>query len=304
MKIRMDRPVAAKAALAGIAIISKGAVLQGGQGEKTKVLAQVRHARILDVLAEFGALSVSDVAGQLNVSEMTIRRDLAELEKEGKLARTHGGAVRSEQAAEPAPASALPGEPPFQLRTVKNALAKQAIAAEAEALSAGARTIALDVGTTALLLARRLQDRQHTKIFTSSVRNAFFLGEGLAEVYLPGGRMRGDEMSISGPSAIAEFEALWFDIAFIGISGLTEHGIYDYSFDDAEMKRVFLNRSTQKVVLCDASKFACMSLVHVADLKQFDVLITDAEPPGDIARALAKAEVEIRIASPARRMAS
>ena len=101
MKIRMDRPVAAKAALAGIAIISKGAVLQGGQGEKTKVLAQVRHARILDVLAEFGALSVSDVAGQLNVSEMTIRRDLAEVEKEGKLARTHGGAVRSEQASCP-----------------------------------------------------------------------------------------------------------------------------------------------------------------------------------------------------------
>ncbi|WP_246750486.1 DeoR/GlpR family DNA-binding transcription regulator [Martelella lutilitoris] len=302
----MDRPAAAKAALAGIAIISKGAVLQGGQGEKTKVLAQVRHARILDVLAEFGALSVSDVAGQLNVSEMTIRRDLAELEKEGKLARTHGGAVRSEQAAEPvpAPAAALPGEPSFQLRTVKNALAKQAIAAEAEALSAGARTIALDVGTTALLLARRLQDRQHTKIFTSSVRNAFFLGEGLAEVYLPGGRMRGDEMSISGPSAIAEFEALWFDIAFIGISGLTEQGIYDYSFDDAEMKRVFLARSTRKVVLCDASKFSCMSLVHVADLEQFDVLITDAEPPADIAKALSKAEVEVRVASPARKMAS
>ncbi len=280
--------------------------MQGGQGEKTKVLAQVRHARILDVLAEFGAISVSDVAGQLNVSEMTIRRDLAELEKEGKLARTHGGAVRSEQAADPAPApsAALPGEPSFQLRAVKNGLAKQAIAAEAEALSAGARTIALDVGTTALLLARRLQDRQHTKIFTSSVRNAFFLGEGLAEVYLPGGRMRGDEMSISGPSAVAEFGALWFDIAFIGISGLTEQGIYDYSFDDAEMKRVFLARSTRKVVLCDASKFSCMSLVHVADLEQFDVLITDAEPPADIAKALSKADVEVRIASPARKMAS
>lgn len=278
--------------------------MQGGQGEKTKVLAQVRHARILDVLAEFGALSVSDVAGQLNVSEMTIRRDLAELEKEGKLARTHGGAVRSDQSAEPTPTPALPAEPAFQLRAVKNGLAKQAIAAEAEALSSGARTIALDVGTTTLLLARRLQDRQHTKIFTSSVRNAFFLGEGLAEVYLPGGRMRGDEMSISGPSAIAEFEALWFDIAFIGISGLTEQGIYDYSFDDAEMKRVFLARSTRKVVLCDASKFSCMSLVHVADLEQFDVLITDAEPPADIAKALSKADVEVRIASPARKMAS
>ncbi|MEO1988818.1 MAG: DeoR/GlpR family DNA-binding transcription regulator [Martelella sp.] len=288
-------------------IVPKGSVLQGAQGEKTgektKVLAQVRHSRILDVLAEFGALSVSDVAGQLGVSEMTVRRDLAELEKEGKLARTHGGAVRSEQTVAFAPA-ALPGEPSFQLRAVKNALAKQAIAVEAEALSAGARTIALDVGTTALLLARRLQDRQHTKIFTNSVRNAFFLGEGLAEVYLPGGRMRGDEMSISGPAAIADFTALWFDIAFIGISGLTAQGIYDYSFDDAEMKRVFLSRSTRKVVLCDASKFSCMSLVHVADLEQFDVLITDAEPPADLAQALAAAAVEIRIASPARKMAS
>ncbi|WP_246739490.1 DeoR/GlpR family DNA-binding transcription regulator [Martelella sp. HB161492] len=273
--------------------------------EKTKVLAHVRHARILEVLAQVGALSVSDVALQLGVSEMTIRRDLAELEKEGKLARTHGGAVRSDNGSEPgvAPQPFL-GEPAFQMRTAKNALAKQAIAAEAARLASAHRTIALDVGSTALTLARMLTDRQHAKIFTSSVRNAFFLGDGLGEVYLPGGRMRGDEMSITGPAAVAEFSELWFDIAFIGISGLTADGIYDYSFDDAEMKRVYLARSTRKVVLCDASKFNCMSLVHVSDLASFDTLITDVRPSGALAQALDKSGIEIIVANAGKRAAS
>ncbi|TPW30513.1 DeoR/GlpR transcriptional regulator [Martelella alba] len=273
--------------------------------EKTKVLAHVRHARILEVLAQVGALSVSDVALQLGVSEMTIRRDLAELEKEGKLARTHGGAVRSDNAGEPAIApQPFLGEPAFQMRTAKNALAKQAIAAEAARLASAHRTIALDVGSTALTLARMLTDRQHAKIFTSSVRNAFFLGDGLGEVYLPGGRMRGDEMSITGPAAVAEFSELWFDIAFIGISGLTADGIYDYSFDDAEMKRVYLARSTRKVVLCDASKFNCMSLVHVSELASFDTLITDLRPSGALSQALDKAGIEVIVANAGKRAAS
>ncbi len=268
--------------------------------ERTKVLARTRRAFILDAVAETGAVSVTEIAAQLGVSEMTVRRDLTELEKEGRLARTHGGAVSTDLTAivEPGLSATISrlNEPTFQARLAKNALPKRLIAEAAAQVASGLRTIALDVGTTTFLLARLLAGQQHVKFFTNSVRNATQLGEGLAEVYLPGGRMRNDELSISNATAISQFEALWFDIAFVGVSGLTSDGIYDYSFDDTEMKRVYLRRSTKKVVLCDASKFDCMSLVHIAPLSQFDMLITNASPPPELAEALEAAKVEVMVA--------
>ncbi|MBY3231660.1 DeoR/GlpR family DNA-binding transcription regulator [Rhizobium laguerreae] len=265
--------------------------------EKPKVLAQVRHARILETLARKGAVSVSDVASQLAVSEMTVRRDLIELEKDGRLVRTHGGAVRSGKAFEPIANEAVDREEPtFESRLTRNAAAKRTIAMAAAGVAAGARTLALDVGTTTYLLSGLLLNQPHTKIFTNGVRNAMQLGTGFGEVYLPGGRMRGEEMAISSQSAVSQFEELWFDIAFVGVSGITAQGIYDYSFEDTDMKRVYLRRATQKVVLCDSTKFKRMSLVHIAPLQQFDMLITDAMPPADLADALAAAGIDVRIA--------
>lgn len=263
--------------------------------DKPRVLAQVRQARILKTAHQQGSVSVGEIASEIGVSEMTIRRDLVELEREGKLHRIHGGAV---------PADGLEAgiavdreEPSFDSRSIQNNPGKRAIATAAAAISASARSLALDVGTTTYFLAERLADRQHCKIFTNSVRIAAQLGAGLAEVYVPGGRMRGDEMAISGPSAVEEFANLWFDVAFIGVSGVTTEGLFDYSFEDADMKRVYLHRSSQKIVLCDASKFQRMSLVHIAPLEDIDMLITDAEPPEILAAALAKAGVEVRVAT-------
>ena len=135
------------------------------------------------------------------------------------------------------------------------------------------------------------------KIFTNSVRIAAELAAHTAEVYIPGGRMRRDEMSISGRTAAEQFQDLWFDIAFLGVSGVTSGGVFDYSFEDADMKRIYLRRSGIKVVLCDASKFERMSLVHIAPLNGFDVLITDAAPPPSIAKALEDAMVRVDIAT-------
>ena len=261
--------------------------------ERARVPAAVRHAFILRALGEVGAVTVADVAQRLGVSDMTIRRDLGDLEREGRLSRTHGGAVR---AGAPEPAPSLAAEPTFESRLNKNALAKRAIAAAAAVAAEGAQAIALDVGATTYWLAGLLAERRQAKIFTNSLRIAARLGEGRAEVYLPGGRLRGDEMTISGPSAIEQFEALWFDVAFLGASGLTAEGAYDYSFDDAEMKRVYLSRATRKIALCDSSKFNAMSLVRFAPLSLFDTLITDAAPPPDLAAALSAAGVAVEVA--------
>lgn len=224
---------------------------------------------------------------------MTVRRDLIDLEKSGRLVRVHGGAVagRTETAKK-----FDRFEPSFDARIQRQRLAKERIAASAVRFAAGCRTLALDVGTTTFLMALQLKAQSDAKIFTNSLRVASELGDSPLEVYLPGGRLRKDEMSLCGTTAIATFQPLWFDMAFIGVSGLTASGIYDYSFEDTEIKRVYLRRSDVKVVLCDASKFEHMSLVQVAALDDFDVLITDAPPPDHIAAALADAGVQLVVA--------
>lgn len=266
-----------------------------GAGPRARMLPQLRHAHILSALAAHGAVQVSVIAQELGVSDMTIRRDLMDLEAAGKLTRTFGGALDT-GAGRQTPVDR--DEPHFEARMKRQREAKEAIAAAAAALARGCRTIALDVGTTTHLLARRLAGQPEAKLFTNSLRIAGELAAEVPEVYVPGGRVRPGELAIGGSAAVAQFQSLWFDIAFIGVSGLTPAGPFDYSFDDVELKRVYLRRSGVSVVLCDASKFERMSLVHIAALKDFHVLVTDAAPPPLLAAALADAGVRIEIAAP------
>ncbi|CZT37015.1 transcriptional regulator, DeoR family [Rhizobium sp. 9140] len=265
--------------------------------ERPKFLAQVRQAAIVSEIGRLGSVTVSDLAQQLSVSEMTVRRDLVELEKEGRLIRTHGGAVKPDRVPLAAATDNFDGEEPaFDARLARNVSLKRRIAVAAAELANGSRSIALDVGTTTYFVAEALTPRAQTKIFTNSIRSGGQLSGRGVETYLAGGKIRSDEMSISGPSAVAQFEMLWFDIAFVGVSGLAPEGIFDYSFEDTDMKRVYLTRASRKIVLCDSTKFNRMSLVLVAALGEFDTLICDEAPTGTLDSALKKAGVEIVIA--------
>lgn len=265
--------------------------------ERPKFLAQVRQAAIVSEISRAGSVTVSDLAQQLAVSEMTVRRDLVELEKDGRLIRTHGGAVKPDRAPTIAVTDNFDGEEPaFDARLARNVSLKRRIAAVAAELANGARSIALDVGTTTYFVAEAFAPRAQAKIFTNSIRSAGQLSSRGVETYLAGGKVRSEEMSTSGPSAVGQFETLWFDIAFVGVSGLTADGIFDYSFEETDMKRVYLTRASRRVVLCDSTKFDRMSLVLVAGLGEFNTLICDEAPTGALDSALKKAGVEIIVA--------
>jgi DeoR family glycerol-3-phosphate regulon repressor len=260
--------------------------------ELRRLPAQLRHKHLVSRAQQRGFIHVTDIASELGVSEMTIRRDLAELERGGALVRTRGGAV-----ADNVPQPVLDSEEPaFAARLRKHENEKRRIAAAAAQLVDRRLSVAIDVGTTTHLLAEALADRSGVKFFTSSLRTALLLGEAGREVYVPAGQVRGEEMSVCGPTARDEFERYWFDICFIGVSGLTAGGIFDYSLEDSELKRVYLGRSSRKVLLCDSSKFRHMSLIKIADLSDIDLLICDAPPPDDIADALDEADVAVQVA--------
>lgn len=262
---------------------------------QARYLPQERKKRILNMLVEQGRVTVVDISAELAVSEMTIRRDLAELETEGKLSRVHGGAVLTETVSQPI-MDPLPAH--FDARLSLHRENKMRIARMAAEVAGRYQSVALDIGTTTLFMVDELVKHERLKIFTNSVRIAHALGRyaQAPEVYLAGGMMRDDEMAIVGPSAIEQFQQFWFDIAFIGASGITSQGIYDSALDETEMKRVLIRRSGFKVLLCDSAKFQHMSLVQVSQWQDIDLLITDSAPPAVLATALELANVQVMIA--------
>ncbi|HVO04421.1 MAG TPA: DeoR/GlpR family DNA-binding transcription regulator [Candidatus Cybelea sp.] len=255
--------------------------------------AGARQARLIELIGRSGFLSVVESAEQLGVSAMTIRRDLEALEAKGVLTRTHGGAV------------ALPGqklevfdavEPEFEQRRRRQATAKARIAAAAATLVKPNETIALDVGTSVLALAKALAGRPDLKFLTNNLPAAMALAGGRSPVYVLGGQLRAPEMAVIGAAANDQARSYYFDRAFIGVSGVIEGGFYDYSLEDSDVKRAFIERARQVVVLCDSSKFDHRALARISELKHCHVMVTEAAPPEHLARALADAGTEVVVA--------
>ncbi|MET3924192.1 DeoR/GlpR family DNA-binding transcription regulator [Devosia sp. 2618] len=255
--------------------------------------SQARQQKILQRVHADGSVSVTQIARELQVSDMTVRRDLIELENDKKLLRVHGGAVLLPEDNEIAVDR---NEPVFALRMRKQFDVKQRIAAAAAKLLEDSRTIAIDVGTTTFQMVKHIPDTPGLKVFTNSLRIAAEISTPNREVYIAGGRIRDGELAVGGASAVAQFSKLWFDTAVIGISGLTTTGLYDYSFDDTEMKRIYIERSNYKIALCDSSKFEHMSLVKICNLSGISAIVTDALPPDPLMKALEAADVTVVVA--------
>tara|TARA_R110002124_G_scaffold49691_4_gene145440 strand:+ start:57 stop:848 length:792 start_codon:yes stop_codon:yes gene_type:complete len=256
-----------------------------------KLHATQRHSLILQALDETGFVTVPEMADACNVSEMTMRRDLDFLSENRRLARTHGGATKLD--ANSAVMVDLV-EPNIDARSVVNSEGKNAIARSAAGLIQPHQTIALDIGTTTLSLASILLDHD-VNIYTSSLKIAGLLADKKPSVFVPGGRIFGSEPSVVGPQAVRCLNDLCFDVVFIGASGVTEAGLYDYSLEDSHIKRALIEGSQKVVALIDRTKFNRMSVAKVCALKEIDLLVTDAQPPEPLLEILKGAGVSIQL---------
>lgn len=258
-----------------------------------KMPAVMRHELILKKLDVKGFATTPDVAKWLSVSEMTVRRDFDHLAEKALLTRTHGGAVsllrHGEQAVDLV-------EPRVSEREQYGRAAKAAIARCARDMIEPDQTIALDIGTTTFALSELLR-HSRLSLFTSSLKIASALGETRPQVYVPCGRISGSEPSVVGPRAVDFFRGFYFDIAFIGASGITGEGLFDYSLEDTEIKRVFVARSRITVALLDATKFNRISVANICALPSLDILITDAEVPENLRDMLTAAGVRVEVAA-------
>jgi DeoR/GlpR family transcriptional regulator of sugar metabolism len=250
--------------------------------------AGARHARILELVDRQGFVSVADVAESFSVSDMTVRRDLGALEEKGMVVRTHGGAVgvgRREvfDAAEPA----------FSSRRRQNATAKASIARAAAKLIGPRESIALDVGTSTLALAEEIASRRDVTVFTSNLYAAAVLGRRNCPVHVLGGLVRGPELSVVGSNPREQIRQFYVDKLFLGASGMIEEGFFDYSPEDTEIKRAFIDQASEVIVLCDSSKFDHRSVSKICSLDQVATLVTERPPPQHLVVALSRAKVDV-----------
>jgi DeoR family glycerol-3-phosphate regulon repressor len=264
------------------------------QGRVTdRMPAAVRQARIAQAFGSKGYVGVASLAEELGVSTMTIRRDILVLEGSHILKRTHGGAISVDllpRGVAPQP------EPPFAERAANQTAEKRVIAAAAARLVQPGEAIALDVGTSALLLAHELSGRDDLSLVTNNLSAASVLGSAGSNVYVLGGKIRWPELSIVGAETVAGAEARYTDRAFLGISGLDESGCFDYSPEDTLVKQAYARNTAHVTLLCDSSKFGKRAMAKVLDLAQVDCVITDALPPEPLATSLRAAGLEIIVA--------
>ncbi|MFF8845578.1 DeoR/GlpR family DNA-binding transcription regulator [Streptomyces sp. NPDC015127] len=248
--------------------------------DNQNLLAEQRRALILDEVRRRGGVRVNELTRRLNVSDMTVRRDLDALARQGVVEKVHGGAVPVVEAST--------HEPGFEAKSALEPTAKEDIARAAARLAVPGSAIALSGGTTTFALAHHLLDVPDLTVVTNSVRVAdvFHSAQrtgpaggqrpGAATVVLTGG-VRTPSDSLVGPVADQAIRSLHFDILFIGVHGISvEAGLSTPNLAEAETNRRFVAAARRVVVVADHTKWGTVGLSSFAQLSDVDTLVTDA----------------------------
>lgn len=263
------------------------------------MLAPQRHTYILDQLRADGAVRVSDLMRQLNVSDMTVRRDLEVLETQGHLVKVHGGATLLRESAV--------HEPGFDTKRTLEHDAKLAIARSAASMVEPGMAVAVSAGSTTYEISRRLADVPRLTIVTNSVPAAEVLyhgGRSDQTIILSGG-VRTPSDALVGPFAVSALRAVNVDIVFLGVHGIHERaGFTTPNMLEAETNQALIETGGKLVVAADHTKWGITGVSTIARLAQADVVITDIGLGDDARRVLAEHVDEVVMAGPSHAMPS
>ncbi len=232
-----------------------------------RLMTTEREQRILALLSQADALSVSELSKSTGASSATLRRDLASMQERGLLYRFHGGATLKPN---------LASEQLFSDKENLHGAEKIAIATAALQLIEDRDCIYLDGGSTTLLLAKMLDQRHNLTVVTNSLMAAFVLMESGHKLLLTGGEFRALSRTLVGPLSASIIQDISVDKAFMGTMGFTlSEGLSTSDPNEAFTKRLIMKRSRQVVLLADNSKIGVNSFVNTGHLDDVDILVTD-----------------------------
>lgn len=228
-----------------------------------------RENYILHKLKQNGIIKVEDVAEELNISLMTVRRDLDKLQNMGLLYRSHGGAVQRE---------IYPLEQHYDVKKINNIEIKEKIAAKALNLVSDGDTIFLDAGTTTFELSKLLKVKKDITVITNDLIIALELYQNNIETYVVGGKIQNETASMIGPKAEEFIENIRVNISFLGTSGVNSDGyLTTPTFEKAVFKRKVVKCSAYTVMLADSDKFNKESFVNSISIIDLDAIVTDKQ---------------------------
>lgn len=258
------------------------------------MLAVQRRARIQAELERDGTVRVADLVELLGVSDMTIRRDLEIMQREGLLEKVHGGAtVKSE------PSTAEPG---FEVKSERRPAEKEMIARRAAQLVQPGSAIAISAGTTTHALARHILSVPGLTVVTNSIWVADVLHRNAQDsmsVLLTGG-LRTPSDALVGPLAISALSSLHLDAVFMGVHGMDpQAGFSTPNLLEAETNRAMVRAARRLVVVADSSKWGVIGLSSMAELSEASVVVSDTGLPAQASAVLSDRCGELVLVDPA-----
>lgn len=231
-----------------------------------------RRREILRFLEDRKSVSVEELASRLFVSPATIRRDLSQMERDGFLKRSHGGAVLFES---------LSDETSLLVREQENVREKRTIARLASSLLCANATVFLDSSSTAGYLIPFFQEEKYLSVVTNGLNNAMLLSRlETVKTFLAGGMLQPRSYSAAGGETLEMISGFHAELAFLSCGGISaKNGVTDASYDQALIKRKMLENAKTRVLLCDSSKFDAVFMCRTCGFDRIDWLVTDREPP-------------------------
>ena len=231
------------------------------------MLKQERQREIVELLGTEGKLIAAELSSRLGVSEDTIRRDLGELDAEGKIMRVHGGAL-----------SRLPQTISYVERKTLQVEAKSAVGRAAAALVKSGQLLFLDGGTTTLQVARSIPKSCRLTVVTNSPPIAAELNEHpMVEIILLGGRLLKESQVVVGQETVEQIQQFRADLLFLGACAIhRKAGITIPHLEEAPVKRALMQCTTHAVAVATADKLNATAPYVVAPVEELSYLVTEA----------------------------
>lgn len=238
------------------------------------MLAEERFALILDILTEKRTATVQELCEALNASESTIRRDLTELDRQGRLNKVHGGATLPN-------GQFLADEPTMAAKESLAVSQKQSIAEAAAALITAEDFVYVDAGTSTLAMVRALSGPAlEAHYVTNGIAHARLLAQKSCHVCLPGGLLRPRTEAIIGAAAVTALQQFNFTKAFMGANGVAmDAGFTTPDPEEAAVKAAAIRRARQTWFLTDDSKFGRIYPAVISALRDAAILTNRCPDP-------------------------
>ncbi len=254
-----------------------------------KPLALERRRKILDILSKQKSVRVEELQEILDVSGNTIRRDLAALEKEGRLKRSSGGAVQR---------NASDMVQVYRSRAEHQNEEKSIIGAFASTLVSEGQTVIIDAGTTGLELARNLKKRNHIMVVTNSLDVAGELSDSRElTLVMTGGSFDPFSRALTGKTAEDFIRSIRADIAFLSVRALSlEHGLMAHGLNETPIKQAMMASANTTYILADHTKFDRTGLSIISPLPAPVTVISDPELPEETVKRFRNQGLEVIIA--------